>query len=73
MLTGTTQNSDTPHKTDHGSVRMIVNKERAEVGPGQFKIDPNLTKSGTLDSIMKQVIYASNIYKSKITEIVAFY
>ena len=33
---------------DHGSVRLLINKTRAEVGPGQFKLDPFLLKSGVL-------------------------
>ena len=48
---------------DHRSVRMLLNKERAEVGPGQFKLDPNLIKSVTLlDNVIKQLIYEANIY-----------
>ena len=58
---------------DHGSVRLLINKERAEVGPGQFKLDPNLIKSGSLDSIIKQVIYEANIYNSEIPEIITAY
>ena len=46
---------------DHGSVRMLINKERAEVGPGQFKLDPNLIRSGSLDNVIKQLIYEANI------------
>ena len=37
-------------KFDHSSVRMLINKEQSEVGPGQFKLDPNLIRSGSLDS-----------------------
>ena len=43
-------------KMVHGSVRLLINKERSEVGPGQFKLDPNLIRSGSLDSVIKQVI-----------------
>ena len=32
-------------KFDHSSVRMLINKERSEVVPGQFKLDPNLNRS----------------------------
>jgi hypothetical protein len=63
----------TPHRMDHGSVRLTFNRKRAEIGPGQFKIDPNLIKSGCLDSIIKQVIYESNIFNSEITEIITAY
>ena len=58
---------------DHGSVRMLINKERAEVGPGQFKLDPNLIKSGSLDNVIKQLIYEANIYNSEIPEIISAY
>ena len=58
---------------DHGSVRMLINKERAEVGPGQFKLDPNLIKSGSLDGVIKQLIYEANIYNSEIPEIISAY
>ena len=53
------------HRIDRGSMRMIINKERAEVGPGQLKIDPDLIKSGSLDSIIKQTIYEANIFNNK--------
>ena len=58
---------------DHGSVRLLINKERAEVGPGQFKLDPNLIKSGSLDGVIKQLIYEANIYNSEIPEIISAY
>ena len=58
---------------DHGSVRLLINKDRAEVGPGQFKLDPNLIKSGSLDGVIKQLIYEANIYNSEIPEIISAY
>ena len=56
---------------DHGSDRMLINKERADVGPGQFKLDPNLIRSGCLDIVLKQLIYEANIYNSEIPEIIS--
>ena len=44
-----------------------------EVGPGQFKLDPNLIKSGSLDGVIKQLIYEANIYNSEIPEIISAY
>ena len=52
---------------------MLINKERSEVGPGQFKLDPNLIRSGSLDSVIKQLIYESNIFNSEIPEIISAY
>ena len=62
-----------PHRMDHGSVRLTFNRKRTEIGPGQFKVDPNLIKAGCLDSIIKQVIFESNIFNCEIKEIVNAY
>ena len=43
------------------------------MGPGQFKLDPNLIKSGSLDGVIKQLIYEANIYNSEIPEIILAY
>ena len=51
----------------------MINKDRAEVGPGQLKIDPNLIIFGKLDGVKKQIIYEANIYNSEIPEIISAY
>ena len=56
-------------KFDHGSVRLSFNKKRTEAGPGQFKLDPYLVKTGALDSVVKEVIYEANIRNANIPEI----
>ena len=58
---------------DHGAVRLLINKTRADIGPGQFKLDPYLLKSGLLDNVINQVIIESNIYTCLIPEIVTAY
>ena len=58
---------------DHGAVRLLINKTRAEIGPGQFKLDPFLLKSGLLDNVINQVILESHIYTCSIPEIVTVY
>ena len=54
-------------KFDHGAVRLVYNKKKSKVGPGQFKLDPYMIKTGALDSIIKEVIYESNVYNAEIT------
>ena len=39
-------------KFDHGAVRLSYNKKKSKVGPGQFKLDPYLIKTGALDSVI---------------------
>ena len=34
-------------------------------GPGQFKLDPYLIKTGALDSVIKQTIYKANLYNTE--------
>ena len=60
-------------KFDHGAVRLIYNRKKGDVGPGQFKLDPYLVSCGALDSVVKEVIYEANIYNSNIPEIVDAY
>ncbi len=60
-------------KFDHGAGRLVYNKKKSKVGPGQFKLDPYLIKTGALDSIIKEVIYESNIYNADIPEITETY
>jgi exonuclease III len=43
-------------KFDHGAVRLLFNKKKIDVGPGQFKLDPYLVSCGALDSVIKEVI-----------------
>ena len=58
---------------DQGSVRMLINKDKAEEGPGQFKLDPYLINSGSLDGVIKQLPYEANIYNSELPEIISAY
>ena len=58
---------------DHGSVRLTFNHKRTEIGPGQFKVDPNLIKAVCLDSVIKQVIFESNVFNCEIKEIINAY
>ena len=57
-------------KFDHGAVRLLFNKKKIDIGPGQFKLDPYLVSCGALDSVIKEVIYEANIYNSNVPEIV---
>ena len=41
-------------KIDHGAVRLAYNKKKSKVGPGQFKLDPYLNKTGALDSTIRK-------------------
>ena len=63
----------TKAKFDHGSVRLLINKERAEVGPGQFKLDPFLLASGQMDNLINQIIYEAQVYSTECPEITAAY
>jgi exonuclease III len=60
-------------KFDHGAVRLLYNKQKPDIGPGQFKLDPYLVSCGALDSVIKEVIYEANIYNSNIPEIMEAY
>ena len=60
-------------KFDHGAVRLLYNKKKPDIGPGQFKLDPYLVSCGALDSVIKEVIYEANIYNSNVPEIVDAY
>ena len=60
-------------KFDHGAVRLLYNRKKGGVGPGQFKLDPYLVSCGALDSVVKEVIYEANIYNSNIPEIIDAY
>ena len=60
-------------KFDHGAVRLLFNKKKTDIGPGQFKLDPYLVSCGALDSVIKEVIYEANIYNSNVPEIVEAY
>ena len=44
------------HSFDHGLVRMTLNKTQKPTGPGQFKLDPFLIKTGGLDSLNKSFL-----------------
>ena len=50
---------------DQGSVQLKYNVVRTEAGPGQFKLDPYLVKTGALDSFLKQSIYEANIFNTE--------
>jgi hypothetical protein len=53
------------HSFDHGLVRMTLNKTQTPTGPGQFKLDPFLIKTGALDSIIKQTIFEANLFTTE--------
>jgi hypothetical protein len=53
-------------KFNHGAVRLLFNKKKIDVGPGQFKLDPYLVSCGALDSVIKEVIYEANFYNSNV-------
>ena len=40
------------HPFDHAAVRMHAKQNKTQTGPGQFKLDPFLIKTGALDSII---------------------
>ena len=50
---------------DHGSARLLYNITKTEAGPGQFKLDPFLIKTGALDSVIKQSIYEANLFNTE--------
>ena len=50
---------------DHGSVQLKYNVTKTESGPGQFKLDPYLVKTGALDSVIKQSIYEANLFNTE--------
>ena len=50
---------------EHGSVQLKYNVVRTEAGPGQFKLDPYLVKTGALDSVIKQCIYEANLFNTE--------
>ena len=60
-------------KFDHGAVRLTYNKKKSKIGPGQFKLDPYLIKTGALDSVIKEIIYEANIHNANIPEITETY
>ena len=51
----------------------IFNKKKSDVYPGQFKLDPYLVSCGSLDSVVKEVIYEANINNCKIPVIIDAY
>ena len=53
------------HSFDHSSVRMTYNITQKQTGPGQFKLDPFLIKTGALDSIIKQTIFEANLFNTE--------
>ena len=60
-------------KFDHGAVRLTYNKKKSKIGPVQFKLDLYLIKTGTLNSVIKEVIYEANIHNANIPEITETY
>ena len=58
---------------DHGSVRLLFKKDKADIGPGQFKLDPFLLSSGQLDNLINQIIYEAQIYTTECPEITSAY
>jgi hypothetical protein len=61
------------NRFDRGSVKLEFITTKLEIGPGSFKRDPYLIKTGALDSIIKQVIYEANIFNTQIPEIITAY
>ena len=53
---------------DHGSVRTTFDLKKTKAGPGQFKLDPFLIKTGALDSVVKQTIYKANLFTTENAE-----
>ena len=62
-----------PIPAKNGPVRLTFNRKWTEIGPGQFKVDPTLIKTGGLDSVIKQVIFESNVFNCEINEIINAY
>ena len=58
---------------DHGAVRIIYNLTKTPTGPGQFKLDPFLIKTGALDSMIKQTIYEANLFTTEDNELMKIY
>ena len=52
---------------------MVYNLTKTPTGPGQFKIDPFLIKTGALDSIIKQTIYEANLFTTEDNELMKIY
>ena len=44
---------------------MTYNITQKQTGPGQFKLDPFLIKTGALDSIIKQTIFEANLFNTE--------
>ena len=42
-------------------------------GPGQFKLDPFLIKTGALYSVIKQTIYEANLFTTENAELMKIY
>ena len=61
------------HTFDHGSVILNFKNKTNEVGPGSFKLDPNLIENGCLDNIVKLMIMESHNYTTEIPEIIQAY
>ena len=61
------------HSFDHSSVRMSFNRTHMPTGPGQFKLDPYLIKTGSLDSVIKQTIYEANLFNTENAELTKIY
>ena len=52
---------------------MVYNLTKTPTGPGQFKLDPFLIKTGALDSIIKQTIYEANLFTTEDNELMKTY
>ena len=58
---------------NHGGVKVVFNLTKTKTGPGQFKIDPFLIKTGALDSIIKQTIYEANLFTTEDQDLMKIY
>ena len=63
----------TDNAFDHGAVRMVYNHTKTPTGPGQFKIDPFLIRTGALDSIIKQTIFEANLFTTEDANLMKIY
>ena len=52
---------------------MTFNHTHMPTGPGQFKLDPYLIKTGALDSVIKQTIYEANLFNTENAELTKLY
>ena len=52
---------------------MHAKQNKTQTGPGQFKLDPFLIKTGALDSIIKQSIFEANLFNTEDKDLIKTY